>query len=53
MAQVMNRLSKARSIQASMTNLLRRRYLEVKKDPYMAQLIKQSTYDKSNDWSTC
>ena len=39
---VMNRLSKARSIQASMTNLLRRRYLEVKKDPYMAQLLNKA-----------
>ncbi len=39
---VMNRLSKAREIQASMTNLLRRRYLEVKKDPYMAQLLNKA-----------
>ena len=39
---VQNRLSKARSIQASMTNILRRRYLEIKKDPYMEQLLNKA-----------
>jgi len=39
---VMNRLRKGREIQASMTNLLRRRYLEVKKDPFMAQLLNKA-----------
>jgi len=36
---VMNQLRYGRHLQAGLTAQLRRRYLEVKKDPYMAQLL--------------